>query len=177
MDRRFVGIAGGIIGDQLGGSPENLGIAKVLSRCRPARRQPEYGMEGGIHDDPTIIDQRFDHDMFAEPPLIEQEKAARVQAAALRQVHERIGRGAANLQELAIVEGVFRITSVKGIRIRDIAARGAILHPGKDRLDFLLGIIGRGDNRVRKTFQVTSRREFPTGAVQNKSEGNGQKDI
>ena len=134
-------------------------------------------MEGGIDDHPAIIDQRLDHDMFAEPVLIEQQKAARMQPAALRQVHERVGRGAANLQELVIVESIFRITGVKGVWILDIAARGPILHPGKDRFDFLFGIIGGGDNRVRKTFQVTSRREFPASAVKDKSEGNREKDV
>src|SRR6202035_5349096 len=115
--------------------------------------------------------------MFAEPGFVKQEEAARTQTAALRQVHERIARGATNLQELAIVESILRVTRAKSIRILSIAPCGAILHPRKDRFDFLLGIVGSGDNRVRKTFQITSRREFPAGAVNNQSEGKGQKDI
>src|SRR5579872_1230133 len=134
-------------------------------------------MEGGIDDYPAVIDERFDHDMFAESVLIKQEKAARAQSAALGQVHERIARGATHLQELVIVESVFRVTRVKRIWILSIAACRSILHPGKDSFDLLLGIAGVGDNRVRKTLQVTSRREFPGAAVDNHSEGKNEEHI
>src|SRR6266576_5214740 len=127
---------------------------------------------GRIYNDPAVVNQDLDHDMFGSPVLIQQEKAARVQAAALGKVHECVARRAANFQELLIIESVLRVTRVKRVRVLSGAAYRTVLHPREYGLDFLLGIIGKRDNGVGKTFQVTARREFPAGAIQDQSERN-----
>src|SRR5260221_6785389 len=148
----------------MGRRPEDLGILKVSAGGREARRKSKYGVEGRIDDDPAVSNQGFDHDMFAAPVLIQQEKAARMHAAALSKVHERVGRRSANFQELLVVKSVFRVTRGKRFWIRCTAACGTVPHPCEYRFDLLLRIVRRRDNGFRTSFQVTSRREFPAGA-------------
>src|SRR5258706_504183 len=161
VGRHFVGVYGGIVWNRLDRCPENLGIPKFFAGCRAARRKPDYGVMGRIYNDPAVIDQDLDHDMFGLPVLIQQEKAARMQAAALGKVHERVARRAANFQELPIIESVLRVTRVKRVRVLCGAAYRTVLHPREYGLVFFLGFIGKTDNAVGKTFHLTAR--FRTG--------------
>jgi len=143
--------------ESFGSLPGKPRDSEVLRGLRAARRKPDYGVMGRIYNDPAVIDQDLDHDMFGLPVLIQQEKAARMQAAALGKVHERVARRAANFQELPIIESVLRVTRVKPVRVLGGAAYRTVLHPREYGLDFFLGIIGKRDNGVGKTFQVTAR--------------------
>src|ERR1017187_7322175 len=100
-----------------------------------------------------------------------------MQAATLRKVHERICRRAAHFQKLLNVKGVFRIAHGQAARVGLTPSRGTMSHPLQYRFDFLLRVVGSGDNCVGKALQITARRKFPSHAVKDGHQGHNQEHV
>src|SRR5205823_2763203 len=104
-------------------------------------------------DNPAVSDQSLDNHMFASPIFIQEKKTARTQTAALSKVHKGIRCRAADLQELLVIEGIFRVARGKRFGVRGSAARGATLHPCEPRARST-----QASAQPRRTLRVNSQR-------------------
>ena len=147
------------------GLRENHGILQVLARKHVALNIAQDDAVRGIDNNPAAVDQHFRDNVLGVVLGCQQQQATGVEAGTARKIQKRIGGGAANGQQLAVVQRDFGIADGKftGSSGQRTMRPGA--YPGQDGLNFFFGRRFGGDHRVGEALQVTAHGVFPGNRI------------
>src|ERR1700682_4267599 len=141
-------INGAITRDAASSVGEYDGVLQVLAGKRMTLRMAQDNSIGGIYDDPAAIHEHLGADMLGSEFRSELKEAASGDAGTEGEIQEGMGGGAANGEQLAVIQGGFGIADGKFVEVRGKGARSATAYPGEDGIDFFFLVGWAGNDGI-----------------------------